>query len=202
MPIAFPIRGLASQGRYGLSRKRVRDQLGEPLLPGFFFLRTDYPPSGGPLVPGRLGVEELPGFPTRLKLVFLYSAQFRGFSLLVGICARGSVSSFEGFQTSGFHVACCYEFSRPLKIDRAPFASGFSWCEAVGISGGIDALLDTVNPAEAEGLFDGLRVGHAGFSRANLVEADPQFRACGVIRSQPGAKRGWGLEECDFHGLR
>ena len=74
-----------------------------------------------------------------------------------------------------------------------------SGCEAVGIRVEIDALFESVNPPETEGLLDSFRVGQARFSRGNFAEANPQFGAFGVTDAQPVTKRGRRLEESDFH---
>ena len=59
--------------------------------------------------------------------------------------------------------------------------------ESLGVPVVVEALDDAVDPAEAEGFFHGLFVGHAGPPGLLLVEDEPELHRGVVLRLQSGA---------------
>jgi len=92
------------------------------------------------------------------------------------------------------------EGARAADVDRAPDAARAARREADRVALVIQALADTVDPAEAQGCVHRLGPGDARRARAALVEAHQQLRGAAVMPTQPGTKRGRSAEEFRLHG--
>lgn len=83
-------------------------------------------------------------------------------------------------------------------------ATGFAGGEALGAGVLIVGLDDAVNPAKAEGLFDGVVVGNAGPAGGLLRIEEPDLRLGLEVGGEPGAPCG-AVDEIeglgDFHLL-
>src|SRR5260370_40700983 len=141
----------ASQRRNSSHILRILDELCKSHQPSIILLRTDNPECRYSLVPRSLGSEELPSLLVSAKLLFEGSAQLCGLSLLIGVDRRSFIrASFEGFDPGRLHAPKADEFLGASDVYRAPSATGFAFCEPIRITCVINALSNTVDPAEAE----------------------------------------------------
>src|SRR5262249_53982267 len=106
-----------------------------------------------------------------------------------------------GALAGGAHEAEVGQLGDLVDVDLAPDAGRFARGEADGVGLVVEALADAVDPAEAQGLVDGLRPGHAGAAAVSLVEADEELFLRLVVLLEPGAEEILGGEEARPEGL-
>src|SRR6185436_11927074 len=94
----------------------------------------------------------------------------------------------EGFEARRAHTALFGQLGNAPDIDCAPGAARLARREADGIAYIVDALAQTVDPAEAQRLVHRLGPGDAGLAGTLLIIPDPQLAGGGVVLLQPGAK--------------
>src|SRR4029453_8849492 len=172
-------------------------ELAKALPSGLVLLRAHHPPSGGLAVPRRLRVEE-----RRRRPVLLERRSERRRetipALLVGvdpgpIFAPGR----ERLLPRQMHPPGSIELLRPPDVHVAPDAARPARREPDGVSIGVQAPADAVDPADAESLVHRLRPGDARLSRALLVKPDEELFRGGVVLLEPlpqGGRRpekGW-----------
>jgi hypothetical protein len=76
---------------------------------------------------------------------------------------------------------------------------GLRWAEADRVARLVETLPDAVDPPEAEGFVERLRVGDPGLARALLGEPDQELPGVGVVILEPPAELRGGSEEPGPH---
>ena len=106
-----------------------------------------------------------------------------------------------GFEAGRLHVSLFDGRLSTFDVDAAPDTAGSAWRETNRVAGSVDALANTVDPAVAEGLVNGLGPGEAWFARAFLVVPDQQCIGSGMMLVEPLAESGRGWKEGGFHAF-
>src|SRR5258708_35381157 len=89
-----------------------------------------------------------------------------------------------------------------LAIGIRPGAFRATRCKAPGVGFLVAALVDAIDPTEAQGLFNRLLIGNARFSSGLLVIDQPDFLVIAMMWCQPHApflSRPGELGFTDFH---
>ena len=176
----------------------VGDQCIEPFLPRFFLFCSDYPEGCRAPVPGRLGLEEVPGLAVGAEVALHFATEVGLVALFVGVLAGLVFGSFKCFDAGGAHSARVGEPLHLPYVHGAPLAFELARGEANGIGVSVDAPPDAIDPPEAQRLVHRLGIGDAGFGRL-LAEADPEFLALMVLCLQPAPKHLGRSKKDDFH---
>ena len=133
-----------------------------------------------------MGAEVRPRDSVRTKPRFGVWWEHRRRLLFVRVDGRSLLGAgCERQVPGGCDEAFGVEFAEPPCIDRAPDTAGATWGEADAVALGVDAAADTVDPAEAQRLVDGLRPRDAGLARALLEVPDDQLGCRLVVCHQP-----------------
>src|SRR5258708_985510 len=95
--------------------------------------------------------------------------------IAVSSVLRPRLLAAEGGEAGRGHAAGPRERLDLADVDRAPRALRLARGEALHEGRVVEALHETVDPAEAQRFFDGLRVGEPLLAGVDLVEADPEL---------------------------
>ncbi|MCK7521439.1 MAG: hypothetical protein MZV64_29000 [Ignavibacteriales bacterium] len=81
----------------------------------------------------------------------------------------------------------------PGQVGLRVGAAGAARREPLGVAVVVEAVDDAVDPAEGQGLFDGVVVGDTGPAGVLLVENEPNLTSGPVIdvSARPAIRRGW-----------
>src|SRR6202022_705407 len=192
--------GRATEGPDDATAGRVADQGRQSSLPSLLSLGTDHPPDCGPLIAGRLGLEERPPFLIRSKGPLRRRIEVCSLLLFIAVDGRAFIGpSFEGFEPRGMHPPEPDQFLHARNVDRAPRAALRARAYPVRITDVVDAFADSVDPAEAQFLVDEVLPGDARFSRAPLVEPNEQLSRCRGVLLKPRAQLIGGGKEGRLH---
>ena len=183
----------------------MTDKLEKPLAFCFFSFCADGPISAHPLVPRRLRTEEFPSRFVGTKLLLLFTREAGAIALFVRVdggfflVARG-----KSLETGGMHQTFLCELPNEFDVDGTPSACGPARSEANCVAGFVEALANAVDPAKAEGDFDGFGPSDARLSGSFFVKADELLAKLVVVSFEPDAKVGWRWKECWFwrHGVQ
>lgn len=101
--------------------------------------------------------------------------------------------------TGGRDAVESEEFRESPTIDLAPVAAGSTGSESIGVADGVDFLAYAIDPAEAQRLVQGFRIGDAGASGLLAVEADPDLGVGMVVFFKPSSECGGRRKVNDLH---
>src|SRR5258708_6298214 len=165
--------------------RRVLDEAREAALARLRALGAHDPMSRRAPIPGRLRREEVPRLCVRAK-----ARRGRGVELRIAVLegiepgARG-IARIESREAGRGHAARLRERLDLANVDLAPGALRLARREALHEGVVVEAPYQPVDPAEAQRLFDGLRVGEPLNSGVDLVEADPELPGGAVMLLEP-----------------
>src|SRR5205085_3990361 len=114
------------------------------------------------------------------------------------IIAAAIVRSLPGIM----HLSEVFQFGRTFDVDRAPDARLSSRTEADRVAVLIETLAHSIDPAEAEGLIDGLLPRDRRLARSLFVEADQKLGLLVVILLEPFPELLGGCEKRRPHDFR
>src|SRR5436309_5124292 len=180
------------QRRYCSPARRVFDERGQPLAPGLFPLGADDPPDSGLPVPGRLGLEEAPGSLVGAELPLERGAKFGRVPLLVRVHSS-PFALLEHFEPRSAHQPQTCEFPHAFDVHGTPYAARLPRRKPDRIAPAVDAPANAIDPAVTQRRVDRFRPRQARFTRAPLVESNPEFGGFLVMLLKPST---------EFRGIR